>query len=427
MEAATIKGMLDVDTVFKLCLLLDAKGKPRQPAKTTIKEIFSMMTLPNPSQRPGQPSTHKVWICLSMGTNGMTTGYFSSIVPEIQDHVAAFTMCPAAQVYWWLRRRGCLMEDVNCLIRHCFTISQQQRVTKSRYMKVLSYAVVDDQDADNIINAAATQGIFNLALGLSNKEKRMMAIGKIHNSSTITFGKAKEGSMEAYNFSLVQSVTSTHSINEKKKAAKTNASVRSLAKSVYSIDTGTSKVTADDTEDEMDNSKDKESGNSDNTNSNTGGKEVAIEGMGILDKKPFEHKVAKNRTDKDKVMKNVDSQPSKNANSKEEFQDEGLAKAGANLMRRVEKAEGLINTLESDDGGYTTPINLLSSNKDGKTYKEDDSSAQSADEELDTTSYNSSVTKVDSGMFDANHAQRYVEPVNFPKHSGMRQDQLSEP
>ncbi len=114
-----------------------------------------------------------------------------------------------------------------------------------------------------------TQGIFDLTLGLSDKEKRMMAIGKIHNASAITFGKAKEGSMEAYNFSLVQSVTSTHSINEKKKAAKTNALVRSLAKSVYSIDTGTSKVMADGTVDEMDDSKDKESSTSDNTNSKT--------------------------------------------------------------------------------------------------------------------------------------------------------------
>ncbi len=272
MGAAMIKGILDVDTVFKLCLLLDAEGKSRQPTKTTIKEIFSMMTLPNPNQKPGQPSTHKVWICLSTGTNSMTTGYFSSVVPEIRDHVAAFTMCPATQVYWWLHRRGCLTEDINRLIRHCFTISQQQRVTKSKYIKDLGYAVVDDQDADDIINAATTQGILDLTLGLSNKEKRMMAIGKIHDASTITFGEAKEGSMEAYIFSSVQSVTSTHLINEKKKAAKTNASVRSLAKSVYSIDTGTSKVTADNTENKMDNSEDKENGNSDNTDSNTGGK-----------------------------------------------------------------------------------------------------------------------------------------------------------
>jgi hypothetical protein len=41
----------------------------------------------------------KVWSCLSTGTNGMTTGYFSSIVPAIRDHVAAFVLCPVAQVY----------------------------------------------------------------------------------------------------------------------------------------------------------------------------------------------------------------------------------------------------------------------------------------------------------------------------------------
>ncbi len=60
MGAATIKGMLDVDTVFELRPLPDAKGKSRQPMKMTIKEIFSMMTLPNPNPKPGQPSTHKV-------------------------------------------------------------------------------------------------------------------------------------------------------------------------------------------------------------------------------------------------------------------------------------------------------------------------------------------------------------------------------
>jgi hypothetical protein len=154
MGAATIEGMLAVDTVFELRLLPDAEGKPRQPTRTTIKEIFNVMTMPNLRPMASQPPTHKVWICLSMGTNGMTTGYFSSVVPGIRDHVAAFTTCPVAQVYWWLRRRGCLTDGVNRLIRHCFTISQQQRVTKSKYMKDLSYAVVDDQDADDIINAA---------------------------------------------------------------------------------------------------------------------------------------------------------------------------------------------------------------------------------------------------------------------------------
>jgi hypothetical protein len=60
--------------------------------KTLVKEIFSMMELYG----------KKVWICYSTGTNGTTTGYFLSVIEEIREHVAAFILCPAAQVYWWL-------------------------------------------------------------------------------------------------------------------------------------------------------------------------------------------------------------------------------------------------------------------------------------------------------------------------------------
>jgi hypothetical protein len=104
---------------------------PRQ--KTLVKEIFSVMEL----------NKKKVWICLSMGTNGVTTGCSSSAVAEIKEHLAAFVLCPAAQVYWWLCCRGCLTEDVNCLIQHCFMLSQQQKVTNSKYVKDAGHAVID--------------------------------------------------------------------------------------------------------------------------------------------------------------------------------------------------------------------------------------------------------------------------------------------
>jgi hypothetical protein len=65
-----------------------------------VKEIFNMMELHG----------EKVWICLSTGTNGTTTGYFLSVIEEIRERVAAFILCPAAQVHWWLQHRGCLME-----------------------------------------------------------------------------------------------------------------------------------------------------------------------------------------------------------------------------------------------------------------------------------------------------------------------------
>jgi hypothetical protein len=103
MGAVSIEGMIDIDTSFTLRLLPGADGKPRPPTTTSVREVFSLMEI----------NEKKVWICLSTGSNGMSTDYFSSVVEDIKEHVAAFVLCPGVQVYWWLRRRGCATEDIN--------------------------------------------------------------------------------------------------------------------------------------------------------------------------------------------------------------------------------------------------------------------------------------------------------------------------
>jgi hypothetical protein len=143
----------------------------------------------------------RVWICLSTGTNRMSTGCFLRIIEEIKEHVAAFIPCPGVQVYWWLRCKGCITEDVNCLIQHCFTLLQQQKVTRSKHLKNTGHAMIDQMNADDFINAARTQGIYDLTLGLSDKEQRMLVARRAHKASAITFGEAKEGAVEAHNFS----------------------------------------------------------------------------------------------------------------------------------------------------------------------------------------------------------------------------------
>ena len=94
MGAALLEGLINADTTFTLCLLPDANRKARPPTSTSVQELFSLMEI----------NSKKVWICLSTGSNGMSTGYFSSVAQEISKHVAAFIACPGAQVYWWLRR-----------------------------------------------------------------------------------------------------------------------------------------------------------------------------------------------------------------------------------------------------------------------------------------------------------------------------------
>jgi hypothetical protein len=293
----------------------------------------------------------------------MTTGYFSSVVPAIKDHVLAFVSCPAAQVYWWLHHRGCLTEDVNRLIWHCFTLSQQQKVNKSKYIKDAGLAVINQTDANNIINAAMTQGIYDLTLGLSDK-KRTMVSGQATKASTITFGEAIEGSMEAHNFSLMALVTLTNSQNEKAQESKTVASVKSLAKLMFSIGTTTLKVTKDD----MDKSKEDNSSNGEAEGSKEGGKTTAIKGMGILtgnDKKP---KATKTSTgDANEEME--DAAPRDSAAKEKEFDDQeddkGMKRVGADLAARMAEASGeLTDTLE--EGTYTTPlVDPLTNDEDG--------------------------------------------------------------
>ncbi len=155
-------------------------------------------------------------------------------------------------------------------------MSQQQKVTKSKYLKDLGHAAVDQSGADDIINAATTQGIYDLTLGLSDKERQVLVAGKAHKASAITYGEAKEGAVEAHNFSSKASVTTIHSSNERKRDARTVVSEKTLAKLVYSINT--SKVTEEGTEDRK-NGKEEESGNNGNPSMN---KRVAIEGMEIV-------------------------------------------------------------------------------------------------------------------------------------------------
>ena len=38
------------------------------------------------------------------------------------------------------------MEDVNRMVRHCFTLDQQQKITRSKYITDKGYAVLDESN-----------------------------------------------------------------------------------------------------------------------------------------------------------------------------------------------------------------------------------------------------------------------------------------
>ena len=90
---ASINGVINVDSKFLLRLTLGADGSPREATQTSLRVVFHMMEV----------KSRKVWICLAKGSNRKYTGYVSSMVESINDHVKNSVACPGAQVYWWLR------------------------------------------------------------------------------------------------------------------------------------------------------------------------------------------------------------------------------------------------------------------------------------------------------------------------------------
>ena len=97
------------------------------------------------------------------------------------------------------------------MVRHCFTLNQQQKITKLKYISDKRYNVLDETDSDDIINAVAGEGIYDTLLGLLDKEYRTTTASKGYKASAIMFGEVKEGAIEAHNFSSSTSVIMIHS------------------------------------------------------------------------------------------------------------------------------------------------------------------------------------------------------------------------
>ena len=316
-------------------------------------------------------------------------------------------------------------------------MTQQQKVTKSKYLKNLGRAAVDQSYADDIINAAMTQGICDLTLGLSDKERQVLVAGKAHEASAITYGEAKEGAVKAHNFSSKASVTTLHLSNKRKRDARTVASTKMLAKLVYSIDT--SKVTEDRTEDKK-NGKEEESGDDGNPSAN---KRVAIEGMQIVvgkQKKAMQTEMElmeeeevddkEDGEDNQGKGKEVEDHKGKGHGGKEdkgpgmdEDQEEGAGKHGSEEEAEMEDSNkwAKINvTMTANMASALTQLNGCSDDEDkeglGKeeeSFNKNDLSIHSGDHNLSIEEYNPDAVEVSLVIFDAEHSKKYETPNSF--------------
>ncbi len=285
------------------------------------------------------------------------------------------------------------------MIRHCFTLSQQQKVTASKYLKDLGHAVVKRGDGDDIIQASSSEGIYDLSLGLSDKECRLL-VSRGHGAAAITFGEAKEGTIKAHNFSAALSITSLPLKKGRGRGALAPPAPNpTLAQSVYSI--GTSKVT-NESEERSDDDKEGTDGGSDS-------KKVAIDRMNIVKGNDGQGamlfltaSMEEESAHASKEGSNMEEDPEAGAQleSKDSSWKEG-AKEVSHLMAKMKKATTLLQ-LDSDKEV-----------SDGSDFREDDLSVTSSNLDLNLSDYGDAANEVSSGEFDANYVKKYANPKTF--------------
>jgi hypothetical protein len=84
---------------------------------------------------------------------GTVTGYFSSTDQEVRDHVPKIMNSIAAQIYYWLLKRGWTKEGIQEMFKYCFTNKQNRSISRSKYLQGVA-KITDKEVCDDIITTA---------------------------------------------------------------------------------------------------------------------------------------------------------------------------------------------------------------------------------------------------------------------------------
>ena len=232
--AATLTGLYDANKQFDLRRLPGADNKPRPPIRKSVAEVLKSFEI------GGQ----QLWLVISKSTRGTHTGYFSSVITGHGAYVENFSLCPAANIFWFLLRKGVVKDDVVKMIKGSFSITEQQKCTNSVYSKSKGFAVVKSKGGKSILTATKGNEAYDMTRGLSKTEKEIRAAkyGLASANDLIVYG-ASPGAMEAHDFSKGLDIKSLRGGTPGAKKAK---SVKTLKESVMSV--GETTLGSDETE-----------------------------------------------------------------------------------------------------------------------------------------------------------------------------------
>ena len=140
--------------------------------------------------------------------------------------------CPAANIYWFLIKKSCDKEDVNNMLKKCFSPEELVKIGKVSYNG--SMAVLKESFHLDTKDMARNSQQFDMDRGLSKEEK----LGRAQQAaaSQIQYGVATHGALGAFNFKNDNDDFKTVTKNKKAGHRVTNSvSGKPFAEDVFSV------------------------------------------------------------------------------------------------------------------------------------------------------------------------------------------------
>ena len=101
--------------------------------------------------------------------DGSVLAFFSNVIPEIETYVDNWMMCPAANLYWFLIKKGCDEDDVSKMLQNRFSPDKVAKINKVSYNGPL--AVLKERYHLDMTDGVRNSRLLDMDRGLSKEEK----------------------------------------------------------------------------------------------------------------------------------------------------------------------------------------------------------------------------------------------------------------
>lgn len=145
----TFSGVKDDRVEREIQRLPDAKG-PRSPITITLRHVLRRM------QFKGYP----LWVCLIRTDKKQGFDiFYDGQCPITTSYVTEFLKCPAAQIMFWLLKRGFMKAQVEEFLTATFNLEQLTLCSRARYNPEVKLAQVRTAEEDmDILTASQRKG-----------------------------------------------------------------------------------------------------------------------------------------------------------------------------------------------------------------------------------------------------------------------------